>query len=529
MAVRFSGFAPARTASSLPRESRSACRWAFPRRSTARRPSPSARTRGTRSSPTSRPHPRAARTSSSAWATRWAQRSPASRESTCGASAPATRGPVVRGLDNDRVLILENGAVLAISPASPPTTACTLDPATATPDRRCVRGPATLLYGSSAIGGVVDLVSDEIVTRPLQGVHGAFTAAGRDRDDNAGIAGNLSGGNRRLAFAVNGSAQRTDEYDTPDGKVPNSQSKSKSGGASSPTTGQDGYLGASYQYVDTRYGVPFVEEGEHHPASASPPRGPARGTAQPGRIHQWRQVRRRLPRLPSTTRSRASGDIATSLHNKVTEGDLYLNHRAFGALTGTFGVRGEHRRLQRGRRGGPRASRPPRTARGLPLRGAELPPRRASVRWARRPHVIRSRTAPRWSGRTFPSATSRNFSASVGVLGHLRDDLTLALNLARAARNPSLEELYNLGRTPGTSPSRSAIPRSPQRWPTAPTSHCGTGPPVSWARELSSSTASTTSSSRSRPERYGGRPAGRELHRRRTASSTASRRMSTPA
>ena len=31
------------------------------------------------------------------------------------------------------------------------------------------------------------------------------------------------------------------------------------------------------------------------------------------------------------------------------------------------------------------------------------------------------------------------------MLGYLRDDLTLALNLARAARNPSLEELYNLG------------------------------------------------------------------------------------
>lgn len=38
-----------------------------------------------------------------------------------------------------------------------------------------------------------------------------------------------------------------------------------------------------------------------------------------------------------------------------------------------------------------------------------------------------------------------NFSGSPGALGHLRDDLTLALNLARAARNPSLEELYNLG------------------------------------------------------------------------------------
>src|SRR4029453_14696738 len=39
----------------------------------------------------------------------------------------------------------------------------------------------------------------------------------------------------------------------------------------------------------------------------------------------------------------ASGQIATTFTNKVTEGNLYLNHKAFGPLTGTFGVRGEYR------------------------------------------------------------------------------------------------------------------------------------------------------------------------------------------
>jgi iron complex outermembrane receptor protein len=44
-----------------------------------------------------------------------------------------------------------------------------------------------------------------------------------------------------------------------------------------------------------------------------------------------------------------------------------------------------------------------------------------------------------------PMRDFTSFSASLGVLGHLRDDLTLALNLARAVRNPSLDELYNFG------------------------------------------------------------------------------------
>jgi hypothetical protein len=58
-------------------------------------------------------------------------------------------------------------------------------------------------------------------------------------------------------------------------------------------------------------------------------------------------------------------------------------------------------------------------------------------------------TALPWSG---PDVTKRDFtkvSASIGQLGYLSDDLTVALNLARAARNPSLEELYNLGPHPG--------------------------------------------------------------------------------
>ena len=69
--------------------------------------------------------------------------------------------PVVRGLDNDRVLILENGARTGDLSSQSADHGVTLDPATAT-QIEVVRGPATLLYGSSAIGGVVNLVSDEI-------------------------------------------------------------------------------------------------------------------------------------------------------------------------------------------------------------------------------------------------------------------------------------------------------------------------------------------------------------------------------
>jgi iron complex outermembrane receptor protein len=350
--------------------------------------------------------------------------------------------PVVRGLDNDRVLILENGARTGDLSSQSADHGVTLDPATAT-QIEVVRGPATLLYGSSAIGGVVNLVSDEIVTKPLQGIHGAFTLQGATADENAGIAGNLSGGNGKLAYRINGSAQRTDDYDTPEGKVPNSQSNSKSGGGSLAFTRDDGYLGASYQYVDTRYGVPFVEEG---------------GTTLHPRRHRLdlRGERRNLGGFISGVKFlggfrdykhdeiEASGEIATTFTNKVTEGNLYLNHRAFGPLTGTFGGRAEHRDYTTV---GEEALAPPtiqNTFAGFIYE--ELTFRHVSLQFGGR--VDHTSFDPNGAVVERPDVPKRdftNFSASVGILGYLRDDLTVALNLARAVRNPSLEELYNLG------------------------------------------------------------------------------------
>lgn len=350
--------------------------------------------------------------------------------------------PVVRGLDNDRVLILENGARTGDLSSQSADHGVTLDPATAT-QIEVVRGPATLLYGSSAIGGVVNLVSDEIATRPVTSLHGAVTAQGASADDNGGLAGNLNGGNGALAWRVNGSAQRTGDYATPDGAVPNSQSSSRSGGGSLAYTNEDGYLGASYQYIDTRYGVPYVEEGET--------------TLHPRRTRvDLRGERRDLGGFVSGLKFQGgfrdyahdeiegSGEIATSFRNKSVEGNLFLNHKALGPLTGTFGVRGEHRDYSAA---GEEALAPPTTQASVSaFLYEELAFRHVSVQFGSRvDHTSFATDGAAVERPGLPDRAFTNLSASLGFLGYLRDDLTVAVNLARAARNPSLEELYNLG------------------------------------------------------------------------------------
>ena len=353
--------------------------------------------------------------------------------------------PVIRGLDNDRVLVLENGTRTGDLSSQSADHGVNLDPATAG-SIEVVRGPATLLFGSSAIGGVVNLVSEEIPTKPVNDVHGSMTVQGATADENGAIAGDVLFGNGRFAARVNGSAQRTSDYETPDASVdtvPNSFSRSKSGGGGLSFTGQNGFLGASYQYVTSRYGVPFVEEGE---TSLNP------------RRHRldFRGERRNLDSFIEGVKFQGafrdyrhdeiegSGEIATSFQNQTWEGQLFLHHRPAGQMQGTFGFWALDRDYTSA---GEEALAPPTTQRSFAgFIYEELNYRHVSLQFGGR--IDRTLFNPDGAAIGRDDAVDRDFtefSGSAGVLGYLRDDLTLAVNFGRAARNPSLEELYNLG------------------------------------------------------------------------------------
>jgi len=232
--------------------------------------------------------------------------------------------------------------------------------------------------------------------------------------------------------------------DTPGGTIPNSQSDLKSGGGAVSHASENGYAGASYQYTGTTYGIPFVEEG---------------GTTLDPRRHRLdvRLERRSLPgfieglkvqggyRDYTHDEHEADGTIATTFKNKFTEGQLLLNHRAVGRLKGTVGVWGTHRDYSSQ---GEEALAPPTTQGTVAaFLYEEVTFRHVTVQFGGR--VDRSTLSP--DALAVPERSGIRdrdftvFSGSLGLLGHLREDLTLAVNVARAGRNPSLEELYNFG------------------------------------------------------------------------------------
>jgi iron complex outermembrane receptor protein len=358
------------------------------------------------------------------------------------AFGPGPSRPVIRGLDGDRVLILENGARTGDLSSQSADHGVNLDPASAT-QIEVVRGPATLLYGSNALGGVVNIVSDEIPNKPVKGARGNLTLQGGTANDEAGAAGNVTGGNGRWAFRAGGSASRTGDVKTPEGDIPNSQTNMKSAGASAGYTADNGYAGVAYQYVDNRYGIPLVEEG---------------GTTLHPRRHRvdFRAERRGLPgwiegikalggyRNYTHDEIEASGEIATTFKNKFTEGELMLNHRAVGRLKGTIGGWATHRDYSSL---GEETLAPPTTQNAFAgFLYEELTFDKVSLQFGGR--VDHTKFSPNGAAVDRPELVDRDFtefSGSVGLVARLSNEFTLAANLARAARNPSLEELYNFG------------------------------------------------------------------------------------
>lgn len=192
---------------------------------------------------------------------------------------PGAGRPVIRGFDGERIRVLENGVGSMDLSSVSPDHAVTIQSALV--DKiEVVRGPATLLYGTSAVGGVVNIFDNRIPeTMPSKPVEGTVEVKGQSVDlgRSALMSVNAPVGDS-VAVHMDGFASKSDDYDIPGyartaelrettpleypepkGKLTYSQTQTDvlSGGGS--YIGERGYLGASYQDYKTIYGVPNGE------------------------------------------------------------------------------------------------------------------------------------------------------------------------------------------------------------------------------------------------------------------------------
>ena len=168
--------------------------------------------------------------------------------------------PVIRGLGGDRLLILENGERTGDKSASSADHAVSIDPTTAE-GVEITRGPASLIYGSSTLGGVINVKSNhipQILPRRLdmhltfqgESVNSGLTGTTGFTFPMGDFAGNVEW-NRRLASDIQ----------TPVGVLENTalSNVNFSGGAS--LIKPWGFIGASGSSYRSDYGVPGSPEG----------------------------------------------------------------------------------------------------------------------------------------------------------------------------------------------------------------------------------------------------------------------------
>ena len=146
---------------------------------------------------------------------------------------PGASRPVIRGFGGDRVLIIEDGIRTGDLSATSDHHGMTIDPNSA--ERiEIVRGPATLLYGSSVVGGLINIITPHAAYRNLltppqnygdtltDGTRAQLGTDAGSANGQAGTYANVQHSQGKMLYWGSGGRRRTGDYDTPEGPVFNS-------------------------------------------------------------------------------------------------------------------------------------------------------------------------------------------------------------------------------------------------------------------------------------------------------------------
>jgi iron complex outermembrane receptor protein len=184
-------------------------------------------------------------------------------------SAPSR--PILRGLSQNEVLVLENGLRMGDISTYDPAHATPID-ALAISQVDVVRGPATVLYGPSTIGGVVNLITNVVPAVSEHAVSGtAALETNSVSNESAGYLSSVYSTNRQ-AFVVSGGWTRAGDIRIPAGaytdpgtgavfnlnRLPQTFERSGEVGAGYAYQGTAGSIGFGARHFDMNYGIPGV-------------------------------------------------------------------------------------------------------------------------------------------------------------------------------------------------------------------------------------------------------------------------------
>lgn len=248
---------------------------------------------------------------------------------------PNASRPIIRGLDGDRIRLLQNG--LGVLDASSQSVDHAVPIDTLVIDSiEIVRGPMSMLYGSSAVGGVVNVNTTRIHSAFDEGSISELQLQGDSSQDAVSTGAKIDYGSKQWMFHLDGGYRNANDLKIPgdqksdrlgdtggefDGKdkLPNSASVQKSAALGASRIFSNGYLGMSYYFFDNFYGTVAEENVD---------------------------IKMKQNRIELHGEYKFSGDVLQSVRLKTAQSDYNHKEIESGEVGTTFSNEGNESRLE---------------------------------------------------------------------------------------------------------------------------------------------------------------------------------------
>lgn len=348
--------------------------------------------------------------------------------------------PVIRGQFGARVQVLQNGiSSLDVTGVSP-------DHANSTEGLfakqiEVLRGPASLLYGSGAIGGVVNIIDNRIPLYVPESPVFSFEQRYNSVSDGWSSALKHEGGIENFAWHIDGFFRKSKSYHVPSGGnnsgvIDNTDAQSWSGTFGSSWIDDWGMIGFSINHLDNNYGVPPVDE-------------LVRIDLQQTRYDLKAEFYEPFTGIESLKFRFAYNDyqhaeledgvtVGTQFDNQGLEGRVELVHQKLGFFDhGAVGFQAQHKEFSAT---GEEAFVPPSTLQSYGIFAIE-DIHIGDITYEAGLRIEHQQI----DAEGFSSTKHIPVNASLSALWHATDDMLISLAFTRAQRAPDIQELFSNG------------------------------------------------------------------------------------
>lgn len=368
--------------------------------------------------------------------------------------AGVASSPIIRGLDGPRVKVTQNGLDSGDVSRGSPDHAVTTETSVAE-QIEVFRGPATLLYGSGAIGGVVNVVDNRIAQDFVGGTRGFYGVSGDTASNRREISAGVTADHHHTVWHVDAYTRHSGDYKVPrfinaDGEevttIENSFIDAQGANIGVSYLFADGYLGVSYGRMEQQYGIPGHEHHDHDhdhdhdhgdPHSAGPYADLWQNRVQvhggwDNPVAAFKHVELRYGFTDYQHQEIEQGIAGTTFTNRQHELRLTATHQAWHGWTGAMGY---HYLTQE------------QTTVGAEAYTPDSNTRKHAAFWLleKQQDKLNWQLGARMEDVQINDRSFTPLSASLGVTYPVNDTWVVSANIAHAQRAPTAAELYANG------------------------------------------------------------------------------------